>query len=447
LSLIGTLWKDRLLRSGYIIILGSIIAGGINFFYQIYISRALGPEDTGEFGALYSLSFFLSYILLRTIRVSTTSFVSKLRGLGKDRYIPLLYRTIFSKLLILGSISTVIFVVTSAMIADFLQINSAYLVVFVASTFILSWLFPINLGILQGIQGFKDMAIANVSQSVGKMISGTLLIFLGFGVFGALAGLVMGAVVALVLSYFFIIQYFRIQGWESQKKGKMKKEAAIGGSDRKLLDGSLGYSEMFHFSVITLIAVICLGVPTNIDMLMVKHYFSDEESGLYFAATIFGRMVFFLPMGITIAMYPMVAEAHAKKEPTMGLLKRGMLYTGAPTAAVAVFFSFFPQVFITFFSSEFADAEDFVRYYGIFMLFFSMSSVLVYYNLAMGRFLHVYMFSAFTAISVVLVYLNHDSLTGILTTFLWVNIVFFVISIIYTFMEGDSHIKGASVDG
>ena len=58
----------------------TIIAGAINLFYQVFMAWALEEGTFGEFSALYALSFFLSFILMRTIRDSNARFISKFRG-------------------------------------------------------------------------------------------------------------------------------------------------------------------------------------------------------------------------------------------------------------------------------------------------------------------------------------------------------------------------------
>src|SRR3990167_5270895 len=75
--------KDELAKSGFIIFISSLIAGLFNYIYQIYMGRVLGPEEYGVFGALFAI-FYIFGVISQTLGTSTTRFISKFIGEGKQ---------------------------------------------------------------------------------------------------------------------------------------------------------------------------------------------------------------------------------------------------------------------------------------------------------------------------------------------------------------------------
>lgn len=75
--------KDELARSGAIMFIASLVTGFFSYIYQMYMGRALGPEDYGEFGALFSI-FYIFGVISQTLGTSTTRFISKFIGEGKQ---------------------------------------------------------------------------------------------------------------------------------------------------------------------------------------------------------------------------------------------------------------------------------------------------------------------------------------------------------------------------
>ena len=75
--------NDELVKEGTIMFISGTIVGIFNYCYQVYMGRALGPEEYGVFGALFAI-FYLIGIISQTLGTSTTQFVSKFVGEGKQ---------------------------------------------------------------------------------------------------------------------------------------------------------------------------------------------------------------------------------------------------------------------------------------------------------------------------------------------------------------------------
>jgi len=161
-------------------------------------------------------------------------------------------------------------------------------------------------------------------------------------------------------------------------------------------------------------------------VILVKHFFTNQETALYTAASVFGKMVFFLPVGISTALFPKVIDAHVKNRDTKGILRRALVYTGLPSGILVIFFILFPRFFLGFYGEKYLDADSLLVLYGPLMFFFSLTAVLIYYNLARNRYRFIYLFAILSLIEVSLIWFTHTDLTSILNIILVTNIIIFV---------------------
>lgn len=434
LKFIEDLKTDDLFKAGSLMVFATIIAGSINYFYQIFMARTLDQDKYGEFSALYSLSFFLSFLLLRAVRDSNARFISGFRGENNIQAISLFHSKMIKRMLWLGLIALAIFSLLSGFIANFLHIDSILLVFLIGFVFFISWIQPVNLGTMQGLQRFRHFSYNIIVQAATKLIVGAGLVLLGFGIFGAVWGLVLGFTVSLLVSFYLIRDLILKRHTKPSSSDQIESMSIPSGSGPNNEDGTFQDKDVSKYSFYVLLAVACLTIPTNIDILVVKHFFTSEDTALYTAAAVFGRMIFFLPIGITRAMYPKVVEAHIKRDDTRGFLNRSLLYTTIPTGLLAVFLWLFPSFFLEFFfGSKYLPATSLLQLYAPLMFFFSLATVLVYYNLAKNRYGFVYLFALFSLAELVLIWQYHSSLTLILQIILLTVVIFFVLGCIITY--------------
>ena len=398
--------KDDLFRSGSLVLFAIVVSSAFFYINTIVLGRVLGIAVYGEFGALFSLSFFLQFILLRSITVIDAQFVSKFKGQNNFQKIPLFHSKMLLYTTIIGIAAFAIFSLLSGQIAYFLHIDSVILVLLIGILFLFCWPLSVNCGTIQGLQRFNSVALMNILPAVLRFIIGVGLVFIGFGIFGAVQGLVIGTIIAVVTSFYLLRDIMRLPGF---KKSSRYISASPHISNPNLAhdevhDITVEIKEAFRFSFPVLCAVVCIAIPTNIDVVLVKHFFTASDTGLYTAVSVFGRIIFSLPIAMVTVMYPKVVEAHAQKSETRNLLNRSLLYTGIPAGLIAITFYVFPKFFLgIFYGAEYLEAASFLQLYGIFIFFFSLATVLVYNSLAKNRYGFVYVFAAFSILELGLI--------------------------------------------
>lgn len=390
-----------------IMFIATLIGGACNYVYQIYMGRALGPEDYGVFGSLFAIFYMIS-ISGGTIQTSMTRFVSKLKAENDYGNLSFLFSGLVKRMAFLGVLAFFIFILASGHIASFLKIGSNVPVIIVGATLLFSLLLPVGLGALQGLQRFGQLGFIIVLGSSLKLFFGIILVSVGFGVSGALGALVISAVFALIAALIPIRSLFT--------QGK----------------NDFDFSGLYKYAFPTMVAVFCFTVPANVDVIIAKHVFTAYEAGLYTAASVLGKIIIFLPGAISIVMFPKVSEMHTQKKDTIGILNRCLFYVGILSGTVAIGYFFFPSLAAKImFGSEYIGAAPLVRLYGVAMFFFSLTVVLMFYNLAIHSLRYIYVFASFTFLLIGLLSLFHSSMIQMITILLVVNLALFLSSYYY----------------
>ncbi len=401
------LLRDELLKHGSVMFIASLVSNFLNYVYQVYMGRALGPEQYGVFGALFAIFYMLS-VVSQTLSTAATSFVSKLIAEGRE--IGFFVLGAIRRVAIVGLILALLFLLASRSIASLLKISDAEPVVVLALIIFLAWVAPINGGVLRGLKRFFALGVLNVSNAFFKLATGVALVSLGYGVTGALAGVAAGTLVALLISFFLIAPYLR----------------------QSSSCGSFNFSAFYSYSLPVMLAMFCFSVPANLDVVLAKSFFSAREAGLYTSASVLGKIIFFFPSAIYAVMFPMIAERHARGEDTGEVLKRSLAYTALLSGSLVAIYFLFPSVVVLLFGSRYAEALPLVAPYGLAMLLFSLCVILLNYHLAIRNLRYTAIFAGFTFAEIFLLLLYHPSPIAMVQVLLLANAALLTASLAYT---------------
>jgi len=374
------------------------------------MGRALGPYEYGVFGSLFAISYII-FVLTQTIQTGSARFVSKFVGEHQNKKINVFARGLLKRMFILGISLFIFIVLLSGPITSFLKIDSIYPVIILASIFIFSTLLPVNLGIIQGLENFKSLGFNTIINFLSKLVLGIFLVWIGFGVNGAIGGVVLGFLVALLFSFVPLKNYFRAKNLNEKK---------------------FNFSELYVYSFPTIIAMFCFSVPSNVDVIIAKHFFTSQIAGIYTAVTVLGKIILFVPGAIAIVMFPKISRLYTEKKDTGYVLNISLIYTGILAGIIAMGYWFFPYLAIRIpYGIDYIEAVPYLRLYGIAMFFFSLTVVLMRYSLAINHLRYVYLLLFFTLTEIGLLSIFHDSLMMMVEILLIVNILLFLSSYIY----------------
>jgi len=341
-----------------------------------------------------------------TVQTAGARFISKYNAEGKVDDISTFLYKLLKKAAMLGVFGFVIFYLISPGVAKFLKIESTTEVVVLGTVLIFSFLLPATSGALQGLQQFNSLALVNVLTFAPKLLFGVLLVSLGYGVSGALGAVAL----AMMVAFLFSLVPLRIH---------LRNGRNGNGHD---------FKEFYLYSAPTVLVMMSLAVPANLDVILAKHFFTGYEAGLYTAVSVLGKIVLFFSGAISVVMLPKASEMRTLRKSTRPILNKSLMYTGLLSGTAAAIFILAPGLIGTIFGSVYMEASPVIKIYMVMMFLFSLTWVVAQYCLATNDLRYAYLLVSFTVIEVALVSIIHDSIFQMVVVLMGANLILFIAS-------------------
>ncbi|PYX40315.1 MAG: hypothetical protein DMG81_06705 [Acidobacteria bacterium] len=294
--------RTRMLRGSAVLLGSTGLVSATNLLYNISIARGLGPAGFGHATAIYTLLMLLSAVTL-AFQLVCSKLVAKSPDVVEKVaiYRELLGRSWKTGLVLGGAIAA-----GSTVIAQYLRLPSSHDIVLLAIGTALYVPLGVRRGMLQGCYDFTRLAINFVLEALIKIVGALLLLHYGFGVTGVIAAVVFSIAIAYATA-----------------DPPIQRT-----SERKPV--SVSFREGMQASVFFLAQVII----SNLDILLVKHYFAPDVAGLYAVVALVGRVVYMFSWSVISSMFPVSAAAHQKTSRTV--LQSALLLVSGMTAMFTV---------------------------------------------------------------------------------------------------------------
>ncbi|KYC53471.1 MAG: Polysaccharide biosynthesis protein [Candidatus Methanofastidiosum methylothiophilum] len=403
--------ESGLIKHGLIMTVSMVIARFFGYLFQIYVARALGPEEYGVFGSLFAF-FMILTIPVGTVQTVISRYTSEYKVEGDYSKIKHLMISAFKKLSKISLIGFVLMAIMSIPFTMFLKMSNPIPIIILGITLFFTFTSPIFRGVLQGLQNFKWLAIINVSQTFFKLLFGILLISLGFGLNGAILAFSFGYLIPLCLT--LVPLYFIL----------------------KINNGNVNFSGIYRYSYLVLIATGILTFVQNIDVILVKHLFTSYEAGIYSAISNIGKAIFFLGAGVSASLFPKVSEFRNNSDASSRLLKKGIFFLSILSIVFIVGCFLFDEMIVNIlFGLSYTEGAFLLPYFSIALSFLGLTSVLIFYLIAIKDFKFIYSLLIIPIVQVICIYIFHQSLMDIVLILNVFFIMAFVITSIYIFFN------------
>src|SRR5260370_798392 len=243
----------------------------------------------------------------------------------------------------------------SSQIAQYLILPSAWMVVLLACGIAFYIPLGVKRGGLQGTCAFSRLTSNFILETVVKFGLALALVLAGYGVMGA-----VGAITASVI----VAYYLPPMG----KQLDVPAEPAIPASFRE------GMQAIVFF--------VGQVIINNIDILLVKHFFSPQDAGLYAAVALVGRVLYFSSWQVVSAMFPISAsQTNGRRGGSVLVLP--LLLVVAISLGFILLLSLFPGLIVRFvFGAGFIQAESLLSLYAAATGCYALSVVLMSYEIS-----------------------------------------------------------------
>jgi O-antigen/teichoic acid export membrane protein len=286
--------RGRIVRGSAILLLSSGLVAAINLLYNILIARMLGPSSFGHASALYTLLMLMAAITF-SFQIITSKFIARNSEILVQAQI---YASMLRRAWQVGLGIAIVLAASSAYLQLYFNLPQQRDLVLLALATGVYIPLGVCRGRMQGCCNFRDLAVNVVVEVVVKFGAALLFLHFGMGVTGIMTAVLL-SIVAAYIAGAPPTQYRAISGL------RLTKIAPFG--------------EGMHV-VLYFIGQVIL---SNLDILLVKHFFPPPEAGIYAAVALVGRVVFMLSWSIVSSMFPLSAS-HTQRQ-----VGHSLLYTAA----------------------------------------------------------------------------------------------------------------------
>lgn len=408
-----SLRSNPLAHGSFFMVSSSLLVNFLNYIFNVFVVRLLGPVNYGVFAALISLLTILS-VPSSALTTAATKFTAGYKGEGDIGKIKTLFLILFKYLLIAGVVTFVIVTIFSSQIAKFLNINDLTPVVLIGLAFLI--IFPqtaLN-GLLQGMQSFTFLSLNSIFSAVVKLIGGLGLVYLGLSVNGALMGFILAIFLPFLTSVYILRNYF-----------------GNGQSD-------INWKSFLKYTPVAALTLLGLTFLITNDIILVKHYFNTFDAGIYSSLSLVGRVILFVSSPISVVMFPLIAERYSSKKSYYHYLFYSISLVTLASLSVTVFYFLFPEFSVNFFfGKRFIGATPYLGFFGIFITLYSICNILVSFFLSVHKTKVAIFLIAAAALQWLLISLFHSNFWEVIGASVVTSALLTLTLLLYLLLDGD----------
>jgi O-antigen/teichoic acid export membrane protein len=142
---------------------------------------------------------------------------------------------------------------------------------------------------------------------------------------------------------------------------------------------------IYKYTFLTLYTISCFLLLTNLDVVLVKHYFDPHSAGIYSSAVTIGRIILYFPGAMAIVLFPKTSELQTLSKKSVRILAKALIIVFALCVILNVIYFIAPGLLVRImFGKAFLESVPYIGYYGIAMTFYSLLNLAVLFLLSLN---------------------------------------------------------------
>jgi O-antigen/teichoic acid export membrane protein len=294
----------RAARSGTIYVVGQVVASVSVLVLLALLARLLQPAEFGLYAII--IAFYTLLGICGNFGIGTA--LRKRLPEAKDKKERSeLISNAYAIALVIAIIIAVLGVIFSSDIATYVYHQpSIAMALQLASLLVIFWvIFNLTMSVLVGLEKVKEATIIDLFYSILQPIAAVGLVLLGYGIFGAIAGIAISIILGSLLGIFYLSKHI---------------EKRIIKPTKKIIKELMAFSTPIATSNIAVLG------PPNFAILLLGVYAASSVVGNYNAAYELGNFVGIIFTSATFVLLPYFASTFAKKETAS---KISQMYNGS----------------------------------------------------------------------------------------------------------------------
>jgi O-antigen/teichoic acid export membrane protein len=390
--------NEAFLSTGFMLMFSTLVVNVGNYAFNLLAGRMLSPEAFGEVNFLVTCLLAVSFIAT-AFQLTAAKFADAQNQLTNLAWL-------------LGFVICASVMVCSSSIVEAFHLSSETSLVLLATAVPFYFVMSVGRGKLQGDLRFGSFAATYQVEMWMRLIVGIGMVML----FNAAWGVVIGLFVSIGSGFIY-----------THLAQKTVKTTEIHIKSVEGLGTFLGATLVYELSQI---------VINNSDVLLVKHYFTAQEAGLYAALALIGRVVYFGTWSVVMVQFPKVIEQKKKGQPTHHLLIKSFAIVALIAALIVVGCLAFPEWIVgTLFGKNYLSISTYLWQYASVTALFACANVWVYYHLSLDRKTPIVLSLLAGILQFSLLYVKHGNFgeviqgQGIAMLFLFVSLLVYHFSV------------------
>jgi O-antigen/teichoic acid export membrane protein len=342
-----------------------MVVAFLNYVFHPVLGRLLSPADFGDVQALIALIAQSAIIFGAFSMVAVNVTINTENPHERDAIISELQKIAFW---IIG-IAFVFLLLSISELKSFFNFSTIYPLIGLAIILPISSMTTFRNAFLQGSGRFKHLSFSGVVSSLGRLVFAVGAILLGMGVFGATLGIVLANIALLLYLYYQTKDSLHL-GEKTNihilEKGSIKKELKYG--------------------VLVFFATCLVTLYYTSDVLIVKHYFSGVDAGLYSGISAIAKILYFALAPGAVVLLSSVKIKQSFTENSLALKKSLGISLFVGIVGLFTFYLFSDIIVSLMIGQKYASFAHFLPKAGLVMLLTAIINVFIFYFLALRRF-------------------------------------------------------------
>ncbi len=395
--------KSNIFKGSLILLIGFGIFNLLNLVYQFSMARLLTLSELSILATLFSLVYIFA-IFSESIQTVVAKY-TVLAGSNDGKLKGLLQR-FFRKSKKFAKTAILFYLIIAILFYWFLEIN--YLLLALTGVILyFMFLLPITRGAIQGRKQFVSLSANLVLESGLKLFFSILLVLIGFEIYGAMIGFILGASIAFLFSF------------------KPLKKIYKSNEEPMDVGGIFNYA-MKNSSIIAGVILFY-----SIDVVFARWLFLPEIAGTYAVASLLGKIILWASIPVSKAMFPLAAETVKGDREGKKILRNSIIILLFLIFLCVGMTIFSEEVITLFYGSELTGAVEVLPYLVVAFSLIALSNMILLYKISKETLNRKYSISIslLVLIEAVLFYYNRSNTLSFAKSFLLVSGILMAIAI------------------
>jgi O-antigen/teichoic acid export membrane protein len=399
-----------------------LFVNGGNYLYNLLLGRILGPAEFSDAAILITFLLILSFIGMTFQIVS-----AKYAVLFDEIKLSIFTRMITKYALLTGLVTGMAILFFNQELQDIFHTKTALMFMIFGLGIPFYFMMSINRGLYQGKNVMNKLAFTYQTEMASRLlltISAVLLL-------PTVPPSIIVAIGILVSFIFGLIPFQKkiITSVQITKSIESKDDLI----DKK---GIVTFFMLTAFYELTQIII------NNSDIILVKHYFNNQEAGLYASLALIGRVVYFVAWMFVMLLLPKVIQLKKEGQETQPILMKYVAYIAVLSTVIVLVTFIFPEMVVhLMFGKAYLSIAFLLWKYALATSIFAIANIFAYYFLSINQYIPVVVSGVIGLTQIGLIMMFHNSLQQVVEMQLIAMIALLFFQLLFFFYHNKKNVR------